>query len=81
MKCDWCTFYQLWPSTQAEAKQGGKPPAKPAGKAKAIAKGKDKDGKTVAVAANAAGGGDYGSTKTWQPKNTFEEAAGDVEEE
>ena len=31
-----CTFYQLWPSEQAEAKQGGKALAKPAGKAKAV---------------------------------------------
>ena len=52
---------------------------KPAGKAKAGAK--CKDDKTIGAAANAVAGGDYGSSKTWQPKNTFEEAAGDVEEE
>ena len=48
---------------------GGKPSAKLDGKAKAGAKGKD--GKTIVAAANAVGGGDYGSAKTWQPKNTL----------
>ena len=78
VKCDWATFYLLWPSKQAEAKQGAKPLAKP--KAKVVANGKDD--KVVAAAANVeGGGGDYGSTKTWQPKNTFEEVEGDVEDE
>ena len=78
VKCDWATFCQLWPSKQAEAKQAAKPPAKP--KVKAAAKGKD--GKAGAAAASAeASGGEYGSSNKWQPKNMFEEAEGDVEDE
>ena len=85
VRVGWPTFYQLWPSKQAEAKKGetNKPP-KVAGRAKANTKGKDKDGKAIAAAANVAhggGGGDYGSTKTCQPKNVIEEAEGDVEDE
>ena len=34
-----------------------------------------------AKAKGAGVGGDYGSTKTWVSKNTFEEADGDVEDE
>ena len=82
VKVGWPTFYQLWPSKQAEAKKGetNKPPKE---RGKTNARGKDKDGKALAAGANVAhggGGGDHG-TKTWQPKNVFEEADGDVEEE
>lgn len=81
-KVGWPTFYQLWPSKQSGAKKGetNRPPTV-AGKAKANAKGTDKGGKAPAAVANVVGGGDYGSTKTWQPKNAFEEAEGDVEDE
>ena len=88
VKCDWATVAQLWPPRSAtDQTASGKPAGKPGAKASAKDKDKNKDknkdkhtekgGAQANAATDGGGNGEY----TWQPKNPFVEAGGDVEDQ